>query len=66
MNTGDLLQYSCLENPMHCSLLGFSAHGVASVGHNLATKPPINSDGQEETRPLLYNQGMEEHIVELR
>ena len=31
------LQYSCLENPMD---RGATAHGVARVGHDLATKPP--------------------------
>ena len=51
---------------MDCSLPGSSAHGVARVGHDLATESPIKSDGQEETGPLLYNQGMEEHTVELR
>ena len=66
MSTGALLQGSCLENPMDCSLPGSSAHGVARVGHDLATESPIKSDGQEETGPLLYNQGMEEHTVELR
>ena len=41
---GDPLQYSCLENPMDCSLPGSSVHGIARVGHDLATKPlpPIN------------------------
>jgi len=39
-NNGDALQYSCLENPMDCSLSGSSVHGVARVGHDLATKPP--------------------------
>ena len=34
------LQCSCLENPMDCSLPGSSVHGVARVGHDLATKPP--------------------------
>ena len=63
---GNPLQDSCLENLMDCSLPGSSAHGVARVGHDLATESPIKSDGQEETGPLLYNQGMEEHTVELR
>ena len=36
---GNPLQYPCLENPMDCSLSGFPVHGVARVGHNLATKP---------------------------
>ena len=34
-------QYSCLENPMDCSLPGFSVPGVTRVGYDLVTKPPI-------------------------
>ena len=37
---GNLLQYSCLENPIDCSLPGSSVHGVARAGHDLAMKPP--------------------------
>ena len=37
---GNPLQYSCLENPMDCSLPGSSVHGVTRVGHNLVAKPP--------------------------
>ena len=37
---GNPLQYSCLENPMDCSLPGSSAHGIVRVRHDLATKPP--------------------------
>ena len=37
---GNPLQYSCLENPMDCSLPGSSAHGIVRFGHDLATKPP--------------------------
>ena len=32
--------YSCLENPMNCSLPASSVHGIARVGPDLATKPP--------------------------
>ena len=38
--SGSPLQCSFLENPMDCSLPGSSVHGIARVGHNLATKPP--------------------------
>ena len=31
------LQCSCLENPMD---MGATVHGVARVGHDLASKPP--------------------------
>ena len=37
---GNPFQHSCLGNPMDCSFLGSSVHGVTRVGHNLATKPP--------------------------
>ena len=37
---GNPLQYSCLENPMDKGVWQATAHGVARVGHNLATKPP--------------------------
>ena len=33
------LQYSCLENPMDRGAWQATVHGVASVGHDLATKP---------------------------
>ena len=34
------LQYSCLKNPMDGEAWWATVHGVARVGHNLATKPP--------------------------
>jgi len=34
------LQYCCLENPMDAGAWQATIHGVARVGHNLATKPP--------------------------
>ena len=34
------LQYSCLENPMDREAWQVTVHGVARVGHDLATKPP--------------------------
>ena len=37
---GNTLQYSCLENPMDCSLACSSVHGVKRVGYDLTTKPP--------------------------
>ena len=35
---GNSLQHSCLENPMDRGALRATVHGVARVGHNLATK----------------------------
>ena len=32
---GNLLQYSCLENPMDRGVWWATAHGVTGVGHNL-------------------------------
>ena len=37
---GNQLQYSCLENPMDRGAWQAIVHGVARVGHDLATKPP--------------------------
>ena len=37
---GHPLQYSCLENPMDRRAWWATVHGVARVGHDLATKPP--------------------------
>ena len=34
------LQYSCLENPMDRGTWRAIAHGVTSIGHNLAPTPP--------------------------
>ena len=37
---GNPLQYSCLENPMDRGAWQAAVHGLARVGHDLATKPP--------------------------
>ena len=37
---GNLLQYSCLGNPTDRDNWWVALHGVARIGHNLATKPP--------------------------
>ena len=37
---GNPFQYSCLENPMDRGAWQATVHGVARVGHDLATKPP--------------------------
>ena len=37
---GNLLQYSCLENPVDRGAWQATAYGVTSVGHDLLTKPP--------------------------
>jgi len=39
---GNPLQYSCLENPMDRGAWQATVHGIARVGHDLATKPPYN------------------------
>ena len=36
---GNPLQYSCLENSVDRGAWWATVHGVARVGHNLATKP---------------------------
>ena len=38
---GNPLQYSCLEHPMDRGTWQATVHGVARVGHNLTTKPPL-------------------------
>ena len=40
---GNLLQYSCLENPTDRGAWQATVHGVARVGHDLATKPPLQT-----------------------
>ena len=35
---GNLLQYSCLENPKDRGAWGATVHGVARVGHDSVTK----------------------------
>ena len=35
------LQYSCLENPTDRRAWRATVHGVARVGHDLVTKPPL-------------------------
>ena len=48
---GNPLQCSCLENPMDRGAQQVTVHGVASVRHDLATKPLITSrDGSR--RPV--------------
>ena len=37
---GNLLQYSCLENPMDRGGWQATVHGITKFGHNLVTKPP--------------------------
>ena len=39
---GNPFQYSCLENPMNRGAWQATVHGVARVGHELATKQPPN------------------------
>ena len=34
-------QYSCLENPLDRGAWHATVHGVAKVGHELATKPRV-------------------------
>ena len=43
---GNPLQYSCLKNPMDTGAWWAVVHGVARVGHDLATKLPLPQRGQ--------------------
>ena len=47
---GNLLQYSCLENPMNRETWWATVRGVTRVRHNLVTKPP-------SPPPLFPNRG---------
>ena len=40
VGNGSPLQYSCLEKAMDRAAWQATTHGVARVGHDLATKPP--------------------------
>ena len=37
---GNLLQYSCLENPMDGGAWLATVHGITRVGHDCVTEPP--------------------------
>ena len=50
---GSPLQYSCLENPMDCSLPGSPVHGIARVRHDLVTKPAPKDFEDHCLDPLL-------------
>ena len=52
------LQYSCLENSMDRGAWQASIHGVAGVGHNLATKLPP-PEGKGIVCPLVPSRLME-------
>ena len=41
---GNLLQYSCLENPLDRGAWQTIVHGVTRVGHDLANKPPSSPE----------------------
>ena len=43
---GNPLQYSCLENPPDRGASWATVRGVARVGYNLATKPPLPRETQ--------------------
>ena len=41
---GNILQYSCLENAMNRGAWQTTVHGIARVGHDLVTIPPMCSN----------------------
>ena len=47
---GNPFQYSCLENPMDRGAWWATVHGVARVGHDLATKPPPPPPNKSELK----------------
>ena len=48
---GNPLQYSCLENPMDRGAWQTTDHGVARVGHGLATKLLLRGDMEGHGTP---------------
>ena len=55
---GNLLQYSCLENPMDRGTWRATVHGVARVGHDLASKPPSS----RALKPAIFFKPIFSHI----
>ena len=53
---GNRPQYSCLENPMDRGAWRATAHGVARVGHDLATKPPTAPCQGPHSQPCVWIQ----------
>ena len=49
------LQYPCLENPRGRGAWWAPVHGVARVGHNLATQPPPFIEETAEAQEKLIN-----------
>ena len=45
---GNALWYSCLENSMDRGVWWATVHGVARVGHDLVTKPPLPWAGKSQ------------------
>ena len=60
---GNPLQYSCLENPMDCSLPGSPVHGIARVGHDLVTKPEPKDFDDHCLDPLLYQRFSKQYFT---
>ena len=50
---GNPHQYSCLENPMDCSLPGSPVHGIARVRHDLTTKPQPMVESESESHSVV-------------
>ena len=46
---GNPFQYSCLGNPMDRGARQATVHGVARVGQDLATKPPLRPEDKRHT-----------------
>ena len=51
------LQDSCLETPMDRGAWKAAVHGVARLGHNLATKPPPPMEKRTGVKNLPANAG---------
>ena len=60
---GNPLQYSCLENPMNRGAWQATGHGIARVGHDLATKPPPPRQGPNENQILEWFVGQFFYLI---
>ena len=57
------LQYSCLENPLDRGAWQATAHRIARIGHDLATKPPLpsliqRSEKMQKQRKIVKGDGI--------
>ena len=62
---GNLLQYSCLENPMDRGAWQVTVYGVARVRHDLVTTPPPLRDEGDTSSPSPCEEGMADRLTSI-